>query len=397
MTWLDSPLLPAITAFVLALPGCDNDPCDDAPGSVCTWAGVKGQRGYNGDGLDRQESWLAFPSDLTFDPQGAPWIVDWNNHRIRRVEADGTLTTTIGNDQEGDGSPGETDRLPVGNPSGADAQDVSLNHPTDIEFAPDGTVVLAAWHNNKIRVMDPDSGVLTVLAGDSYGYSGEGTPAWQAVFNQPKAIVVDDDGGIILTDQRNQRVRRIEPDGERLIRTIAGVGTLGYTGDGGPALAAEFAFDGGVTPTPSGALALRGNELFVADSENHRIRRIDLESGEITCIAGDGEAVAFGDGGAALDASLGYPRDIEFGPDGRLYVADGSANSVRAIDLGSGMIDRVAGTGEACEGYFNCFEEAEGGSALDLRFSDPYGIAFDAEGRLYVADTNNSRIVRIVP
>ncbi|MBS1120479.1 MAG: hypothetical protein H6Q90_2707, partial [Deltaproteobacteria bacterium] len=384
-------------AALLALVGCASDKaeCSDVSGTACTWAGVQQHRGFNKDGLDKQDSWLGFVSDLTFAPDGRPWIVDWNNHRIRRVEHDGTLKTMIGTGYEGDGPPGETDRLPLGNALGAQADTVALNHPTDLEFAPNGTAVLASWHNNKIREMDPETGIVKVLAGNSYGFTGEGVPAYEAVFNQPKALAIDDAGQIYLIDQRNERIRVIGTDEARTIHTLAGDGERAYSGDGGDASLAQFWWDGGTTPTPNGSLVFRGTELYIADTKNNRIRKIDLTTNKISCIAGIGTPGNSGDGGSALLAELNEPLDLELGPDGRLYVADTYNNVIRAIDLDTGIIERVAGTGEPCATKTNCFEAAEGLDALSVRFAHPYGIAFDPTGNLYVADTDNSRIVRI--
>lgn len=370
--------------------------CDE-PGMACTWAGVKGSRGFNGDGIDRRKSWFGFVSDLTFAPDGRAWVIDWNNHRVRRVETDQTLSTVIGTDYEGDGPPGQVDRLPVGDPEGAPAGTVALNHPTDIEFLSDGTVVLAAWHNNKIRVMDPDTGIVTVVAGDGYGYTGDDGPAYEALFNQPKALAIDAQDRIYTNDQRNQRIRRIDDNDPPTITTIAGTGVKGFSGDGGPALQAQFWWDQGVTPLPSGSLVLDGDQLYVADSLNHRIRRIDLDTGMIDTIAGNGVAGYGGDGGPALEASFNQPLDIELGPDGRLYVADTFNNAIRAIDLESGIVEHVAGNGQHCDRPLNCYEEDDLVAADELQLSEPYGIAFDEAGALYIADTNNSRIVRLAP
>jgi sugar lactone lactonase YvrE len=391
--------------FVLAAAaGCGDDlsprsTCSDVPGTSCTWAGVRGERGFNGDGHHRQDSWLGFVADLTFAPDGKAWVVDYNNHRIRRVEDDDTLQTMIGAQNEGDGALEEADRLPVGDPAGAPGTEVSLNHPTDIEFLPDGSAVIAAWHNNKIRTWDAATGIVKVLAGNSYGPSSEDVEASYATFNQPKSVALDDDGQIYLVDQRNLRVRLIDDGAPRRIHTVAGVGTKGYAGDGGLAMDAQFSWDNGTTPAPNGALVLDGDNLYIADTGNHRIRRMNVTTGAIDCIAGNGVAGVSGDGGAALEASLGAPFDLEIGPDGRLYVADALGYSIRAIDLATGTIERVAGNGLPCTPTLAdpmlCLRDEEGADALDVQLSAPYGIAFDRDGNLYIADTNNSRVVRI--
>jgi hypothetical protein len=420
-----------IGASALALSGCSSGPhCSDEPGVACTWAGVIGERGHNDDGLRPEASWLNNPIDLSFAKDGRPYILDWNNHIVRRVNSDGLMQTVIGTDYEGDGPPGEIDRLPLGMPPGCPATDVALNHPTDLVFAADGTLVLAAWHNNKIRVVDPN-GRLTVLAGAGYGFAGDGGPSYAAVMNQPKAVVIDEAGRIYTNDQRNERIRMIDVDAERTITTIAGrcevekvsnqLGVLeacqkgdvattcpdgatttfcvdaaaackvqctpGYAGEDGPALQARFGFDSGVTPWPSGALALIGRDLYIADSLNDRIRKMNLDDGSITCVAGPDCGIKY-----AFD----YPVDLEVGPDGRLYVADRYANAVEAIDLHAGTVTVVAGNAQACEGRASsCIEAKENPKALEVQFHEPHGIAFDLAGNLYVADLLNNRIVRI--
>jgi hypothetical protein len=375
--------------------GEDLGECSDEPGTACNWAGVPPEQGYDGEGFDRRESRLNWAMDITFGPDDRAYIVDWNNHLIRRVEADQTMTTVIGNAVEGDGPPGQVDRLPLGNPEGAPGTIVSLNHPSDVEFAPDGTLLLAAWHNNKIRTLDVETGIVKVLTGDSYGYAGDGDRAYMGVCNQPKTVVTDEEGRIYFIDQRNERVRMIDIDEDRTLDTIAGTGTRGYEGDGGDALEAQFSWDNSITPQPEGGLALRGSELYVSDTQNHRIRRIDLDSGVIDTVAGTGEPGYSGDGGPAAEAEFNQPYDIEFGPDDRLYVVDTHNNAIRAIDLDSGIVETVAGNGQECPHPSFCYQEDAGKQALDVQLSWPYGIGFDADGNLYVADTYNSRIVRI--
>jgi len=372
------------------------DACSDVPGTACTWAGVKHERGgLEEEGTLRTETLLNFVIDLTFTPDGRAWIPDFNNHRIRVVEND-RLYTVMGSGVEGDGSVGKTDLLPLGTPQGADALDVALNHPSDVEFTPDGkTLVLAAWHNNKIRVMDMETKVVTVLAGDDYGYKGDGGPAYMAAFNAPKAVVVDDAGNIYTIDQRNQRIRKISAGSPRMVDTIAGTGEIGFAGDGGSALQAKFAWDMGATPVPTGGLALRGRDLYISDSKNHRIRVMNLDSGIINTVAGTGVVGATGDGGPAIEATFNEPNDIEFGPDGRLYVVDALNNAIRAIDLQTGIIERVAGNGQQCTQVIYCYEETETPGALEVQLLQPWGIAFDPAGDLYIADTNNQRIVKV--
>lgn len=382
-----------ISLVVMVGAGCaEDDPCPTS-GTACTWAGV-GERGFNikNPEAHRLESKLYFPEDLTFGPDGRAYIVDWNNHRIRRVEADDSMTVAIGTDYEGDGPPEMEDRLPLCNPAGALATTVALNHMTDLEFGPDGKLYMAAWHNNKIRIFDPETNMLTAI-GDGYGYSGDGGPSCRALFNQPKSVAIAPDGTIYTIDQRNVRIRAIAPNAERTITTVAGIGSVGNVGDGGQATDAQFGFEIGTTPRPSGSLVLDGRLLYVADSLNNRIRRINLDTGVVDCIAGTGAAGYSGDGGQALSATFNFPMDIELGPDGRLYVADRYNHAIRAIDLASGLIETVAGAGTRCD--MTSETCADRRPAKEVQLNEPYGIAFDAAGDMYIADTHNHRILKV--
>ncbi|MDQ3334997.1 MAG: hypothetical protein M4D80_07540 [Myxococcota bacterium] len=384
----------------LALVGCGGDAGPTDPeeckvsGTACVWAGT-GERGYNIDNPNahRLESVLYFPEDITFGPDGRAYIADWNNHRVRRVEKNDKMIDVIGTDYEGDGSPDEEDRLPSCNPAGALGTTVALNHPSDLEFGPDGLLYMAAWHNNKIRVFDPKTNLVTVLGGNGYGFRGDNGPACQSLFNQPKALAIAADNTIYTIDQRNIRIRAIQPDAERTITTIAGRGTIGSFGDGGSAYDAEFGFEAGTTPRPSGALVLQDRTLYVADSMNNRIRRINLDSGIIDCIAGKLEAGYAGDGGAALEAKLNFPSDIELGPDGRLYIADRLNHVIRAMDLTTGVIETVVGNGATCDTRTEVCPSIA--PAREIALNEPYGVAFDAAGNMYVSDTHNNRILRI--
>ena len=387
---------PITAMLVLAACGTDGfNPCEQQQsGAACVWAGT-GERGFNIEDQDahRLQSQLYFPEDVTFGPDDRAYVMDWNNHRIRRVEHDGSMVVVVGADYEGDGAPAQEDRLPEGNPLGALGTEVAMNHMTDAAFGPDGLLYIAAWHNNKIRVYDPATGIVKVLAGDGYGYAGDDGPCHLALFNQPKAVEIADDGTLYTNDQRNLRIRRITPEG--VISTIAGNGQLGNAGDDGSALAAELGFDNYPTPQPTGSLVVAGDTLYVADSLNNRIRKIDLVAGTIHAVAGALDGTSGLTDGAATDARFNGPLDMELGPDGRLYVADRYNNAIRAVDLATGAVETVAGNGQPCASPDNCRSPYDGLPALETQLSEPYGIEFDAAGNLYIADTNNHRILKV--
>lgn len=375
---------------LLACSGDDAPDCD-APGRACTWLGIPGQSGFNGDGKDRLDTKMYWSMDMVFDAEGAPWFIDWNNHMIRRVLPDQTVQTVLGwidPPFPGDGGPGEN------TPEGALGIEVQLNHPTDLAFDRDGTLLVMAWHNHKLRRLDPVTLRSRIECGAGAGYRGDGGDAKLALFRQPKALVLGPLGERYILDQQNWRIREIDEAG--IIDTIAGTGMQGdgsSEGDGGSALDARLNVEGGSNPEPSGGLALDAdrNLLYYSDTLSNRIRVIDLSSDppRIDAFAGTGEPGLLGDGGPALEAQLYHPRDLELGPDGDLYFADTDNSVIRAINRTDGTIRTVAGTGELG------LNEDEGLLATDTPLRRPFGIEFDPAGNLFISDTINSRIVRV--
>lgn len=357
--------------------------CDQTSGNICTYAGM-GIAGYNGDGRALRESMMYWPMDMEFAPDGRPIILDWNNHRIRRVTATNTLETIMGVAEPGDGPPMAADLMEPG----AAGTTVALNHPTDLMFQPDGRLLVVAWHNHKIRRWDPATGMTFVPLGRGPGWIDG--PFAMARIKQPSKGVLDATGNVMyLLDQGNVRVRRIDLM-TQMVTTIAGTGMRAFAGDNGPAAMAAFNLQTGENPEPEGGIALdrEGRNLYVSDTGNHRIRRIELASGMITTVVGTGTFGYSGDNGPATMAQLSSPQDIEFGPDGRLYIADTNNHRIRAVDLTSGMITTVAGNGQ--RGY-----DGDRGPATQARLYRPHGIAFDAQGNLFICDTLNDRVRRV--
>jgi hypothetical protein len=371
-------------------------PCAGA-GSICTFAG-NGEPAFLGDDMLALDSALYWPLDVELGPADQTYVLDWQNHRVRSVShADGIIRTIIGTDEIGDGPKAGAGNELVA--PGVPGTAVNLNHPTDLQLAADGTLVLAAWHNHKVRTYDPATRLMQVSCGRGPGFSGDGGPADAALMNQPKGIALAANGDAYVLDTRNFRVRRIARD-TGVITTVAGVGTRGGRGDGGPPLEAQFSFqrgldptggDGGDNPEPGGAIAVdAAGRLYIADTENQRIRRVDLVLQTVETVAGDGTPGFSGDGGPATTAQLNYPRDIEIAPDGRLFIADTDNHCVRAVDLNSGVIETVAGR-PGVAGY-----SGDGGAAREAVFHRPFGIGVDPSGDLFVADTFNNRVRRVV-
>jgi outer membrane protein assembly factor BamB len=381
-------------ALVLALGACDEESPDDTAlracdglesGSACTWLGVKGEEGYNGEGLHRAETLVNQPQDLLFMPDGSAWFTDFNNFLIRRVLPDQTVETMVGSTNPlfpGDGP------ITGITPDGMPGTEWYLNHPTNLLQQTDGSLLVVAWHNHKLLTIDPTNGFVKVVCGGGAGFAGDGGPAAMgALFKQLNDATMDEQGNLYLLDQQNWRIRMIGTDG--ILSTIAGVGTQGSDGDGGDPLMATFSWAAGSNPNPSGGLVYHQRKLYISDTEAHRIRVLDLDAGTLDAFVGTGTPGDSGDGGPALQAQLSAPRDLEIGPDGHLYVADTDNGKVRAIDLATGTIRTVVGTGELG------LDDEEGLPATETRLTRPFGIAFDPDGNLYVMDTLNTRIVKV--
>lgn len=359
-------------------------PCGDEPGVICTWAGT-GDPGFDGDGQPLQTAQFYWPIDLTIAADGTAYILDWNNHRVRRTAPTGTLETAIGTDFVGDGPYDESDQIAPGAPGG----EVHLNHPTHLLPLRDGHLLLSSWHNHKLRLYDPDSGLIQVICGGTAGFAGDGGPARQALLSQPSQAAEDATGHIYILDQRNQRVRRIDPDG--IITTVVGTGQAGFSGEGSTPRSAQLHLPDGPNPPPAGSLAIDSQgRLYISDTLNQRVRRADFALDRIETIAGTGAAGYGGDGGPAIQAKLNNPRDIAIGPDGRLYIADEMNHRVRAVDLRDGRIETIAGSGHA--GF-----DGDGKPAIQAALNRPAGLEFDQAGFLYIADTYNHRIRRLLP
>jgi sugar lactone lactonase YvrE len=381
-------LLPLL-ALVAFAPACDSDgppPCPTTAGTICTWAG-DGQAGFNGDDEPLSEARLYWPIDLTITSGGEFYILDWNNHQVRLLTPEGNLKTVIGTDFVGDGPFDLSDLMPPG----SDGTDINLNHPTQMLEEAGGTMLLISWHNHKIRRWDPKTGKAIVICGRGAGYAGDGgrIDDPMARLNQPSGGVLDEDGNLYLLDQRNQRIRLLSADGS-MLSTVAGSGEMGFAGDGGKPMEAQFHFPPGSNPPPAGTLARDAEgRLYIADTLNHAIRRIDFAADTIETVAGTGEPGYGGDEGPGAAAKLNNPRDIEIGPDGRLYIADELNHRVRALDLETGVITTGAGNGRA-------EYSGDRGPAVDAGLNRPTGVAFDGDGTLYISDSHNHRVRSVV-
>jgi len=258
---------------------------------------------------------------------------------------------------------------------GCPATDAQLDTPIGMAADASGNLYIVEWMNNCIRKVDA-SGIITTVAGNGTpGYRGDGGPAIDAQLSWPWSIAVDASGNIYIADTENYRVRKVDPSG--IITTVAGNGTRGYSGDGGPATDAQLDCADGVAVDASG-------NIYITDTENYRVRKVD-PSGIITTVAGNGTRGYSGDGGPAIDAQLHWPLGVAVDALSNIYITDGYR--IRKVDA-SGIITTVAGNGTW--GY-----SGDGGPAIDAQLDWPLGVAVDAAGNLYVADTWNYCIRKV--
>jgi len=375
--------------------GCAQ-PCPDT-GQVCTVAGT-GEPGANENEPRADRSPLYGPMDVVTWPghDGAFFIGDWNNHKIRLVQ-DGLISTIVGTDFLGDGDPDFAER----DAPGVLGTEVALNHPTQAEWnAVTGKLLLPSWHNHRIREWTPETGNSLVVCGNTgiddgnganSGFAGDGGPAADALMAFPSSIAVNpEDGSFWFVDQKNNHIRWVAAD-YSLIDSVAGTGVPGYSGDGGSPLQATFNFwdSEDLQPEPSGAIEYDGvNTLYIADSSNHVIRVIDLAADTIDTLPIPGVQTL--PGGECDPNALCFPKDVELGPDGRLWIADAYNHVIRAWDLEAEVLETMVGTFEEANGE-------DGLDALDTALRRPHGIDFGDDGALLIADTYNYRIRRVTP
>lgn len=260
---------------------------------------------------------------------------------------------------------------------GGPAINAEMNQPVSLARDAAGNIYIGEGNGNVIRKVDP-SGIITTFAGTGVaGYSGDGGPATAAQFSGPDGLTFDSNGNLYVADFGNNVIRKINTAG--IVTTIAGTGIAGYSGDGGPASAAQFHFPRDMRFDAAG-------NMYICDWLNYVIRKIDV-AGIITTIAGTGIAGYTGDGGPATVALIGLPYRSCFDAAGNLFFVDGTNNCIRKIDL-AGIITTVVGNGTA--GF-----SGDGGPAIDALLSMPTALTFDIAGKMYIADRGNDRIRNI--
>jgi sugar lactone lactonase YvrE len=389
-----------------------------SPGIIVTIAGT-GEPGYAGDSGPALKALLNEPKTVTVAGSFL-YIADAENHRIRRLDlASGVITTIAGGgpgaqvpSSAGPSKRGSSieDEDPLADPAakedryvqlpdqsgtvrfltgtaeqgrfrgdGGLAENATLNFPSAMAVDSRGTLYIADTFNHRIRRVDPETGVISTLAGNgTRRFSGDNGPADKAALNEPVALALDERAGrLYIADLANYRVRAVELATRRIL-TYAGSGGSDYDGDGQPAIEAGLAGPSGLALDPDG-------HLYIADTFSGRIRVVDARSGIISTVAGDGTQYHYQNVPNEFSTALSRPAGIALAANGRLYITDSDNHLIRMWNPKSKIITAIAGSGSA---QF----AGDGGPALNCSLNYPFGIAVDKQGNVYIADTFNHRI-----
>lgn len=339
------------------------------PGIIGTAAG-NGTQGNTGDGGPPLSASFGNPTGVTIDSNGNLYIADPFDASVREVDAStGTISTLAGNGSagfSGDGGP---------------ASSASLTGPYSVALDSAGNLFIAEIGGHRVRKVDSSTHVITTVAGiGTSGFSGDGGPATSAMLYSPSGVVVDSGGNLYIADSDNQRIRKVDSS-TGVISTIAGNGVFAFGGDGGAATSASLASPYGL------AIDAVGN-LYIADRYNHRVRKVDAVSGNISTVAGNGVSGFTGDGGAATNCSLNIPFAVAEDAAGNLYIADTGNYRIRKVDVGTGTINTVAGNGASAFA-------GDGGPATVASLFYPSGVAVGPAGSVFVADGNDWRVRKV--
>ncbi len=313
------------------------------------------------------------PFGVEIGPDGALYVTEVRNHRVRRIDLPtGKITTVAGcgrRGYSGDGGP---------------AIDAELNEPYEVRFDREGNMFFVEMQNHIVRRVDHETNTITTVAGNGKkGFAGDGQLATEAMLNQPHSIALDDNDGLYVADIANHRVRRINLR-TGIIESIAGNSERQLPQDGQAAR-------GNPILGPR-ALYVEGDNLWIALREGHSIWRMDLRAGVLHHIAGTGKGGFTGDHGPARQATFNGPKGIAVGRDDTLYIADTENNAIRRIDLRSHTISTIAGNPAPAN-------DGADDSAADeqVELNRPHGVCAGPGGRIYVGDTLNHQVRRLRP
>jgi uncharacterized protein (TIGR03437 family) len=336
-------------------------------GTTLTLVAGNSRPGFSGDGGPAVSAQLNTPAGIAVDAAGNVYVADSVNNRVRIVTKDGLINTFAGN-----GTIGYVGAVGDGGP----ANQAQLQLPSGVAVDSNGNVYIADTGDNLIRKVTTDGYIATIVGNGYPGFSGDAAAANQATVNKPEDVAVDSSGNIYIADTANAAIRKITTDGN--INTVAGNASIGFAGDGGLATSAGLIEPYAVSVDSSG-------EIFIAEPEDGRIRKVDSKS-NINTIAGNGTLGFAGDNAAATSAEFYLPTGVAVDSSGNVYIAD-SANS-RIRKLSGSNVSTVAGNGAISYA-------GDGGTATKAELNSPQGVAADSAGNLYIADSANNVVRKV--
>jgi len=258
---------------------------------------------------------------------------------------------------------------------------IDIGRPVGLALDNKDNLYICDRNTHRVFKLDNKSGSLTVVAGNrQFGYRYDDVKAVEASLSTPVGVAIDQKGHLLIVEQSSRRIRRVDSQ-TGIITTIAGSGKTGFSGDGGDAT--EAAFD-----VPFDIAVDRKGNLYIADTGNNRIRKVEGKTGIISTVAGNGKSGFSGDEGPAVSASLSSPFAVTLDQNGDLYIADTGNHRVRFVDVKTGIISTIAGSGSNDLG-------GDGGPAKKASLSRPFDVTIDRSQNLYIADTGNNRIRRV--
>ena len=333
-------------------------------GTVSTFAGT-GAKGFSGDGGPAAAAQLNNPFAIARGPDGALYICDVDNHRIRRVTADGTISTYAGNGRRGYSG------------DGGAATAAALNEPYEMAWDAAGHLHFVERLNHLVRRVDAKTGVISTVAGNGQaGFAGDGGAAKAAQFNQPHSLAFDAAGDLFVCDIGNHRIRKLDLK-TGTISTWSGTGEKKTAPDGSPVSGSALHGPRALVFAPDGKcyLALReGNAVLLLDPKTNTLKRV----------AGTGQSGFTGHGGPALDAKLAGPKCVGLDAAGNLYLADTESHSIRWLDAKRGTIELLAGNGAKGDG--------PDGDPSRCQLARPHGVFVDKDGSVFIGDSENHRV-----
>ena len=335
---------------------------------IHTIAGT-GVKGFSGDGGPAAAAQLNNPFGIARGPDGALYICDMDNHRIRKITSDGKITTVAGNGQRGwsgDGGP---------------ALQAQLNEPYEVRFDKAGNIFWVERMSHTVRRMDARTGTITTVAGSGVaGFGGDGGPATAAKLSQPHSIGFDGAGDLYICDIANHRVRKVDMK-TGVISTYAGTGEKKTAPDGSR-------FQGAPLFGPRALEFDVKGQMWLALREGNALYRLDASAGTLHHIAGAGGKVGFsGNGGAAKAAVLGGPKGVSIAPDGKVYIADTESHSIRYYDPAKDAIELLAGSGQKGDGPEP--------NPKECKMGRPHGVFVDTDGSILIGDSEAHRVRRV--